>query len=128
MKLTRKNFSADFAETNWVSADNKKTKIKDLELGHLVNILNWIAIKSNKYPADLIENFTAYAFDIKFSLFSQGKPFPHLADNGKWVVMNPADGTCKVERPPAEYTEKVIERAKNEPGMKRLQTLVSRWK
>lgn len=117
-----------FEETTWTSADGKKIKIKDLELGHLVNILNWIRIKANKYPDSLIEDFTTYAYDIKFYLFAQNKPFPHLADNGKWVIMDPVDGKCSIERPPAEYTEAVIERAKENPGMERLQKLVERWK
>lgn len=118
----------EFGEAFWTSADGKRTKIKDLEIGHLVNILNWVAIKENKYPAHFVSDLTAHAYDIKFKLFSESKPFPHLADNGKWVLMDPKDGTCKVERPPAEYTEAVLELAKHRPGMKRLQTLVSRWK
>ena len=117
-----------FGEKTWTAADGKKTKIKDLEVGHLVNILNWIVIEKNAYPKDVINGLVAHAYDIKFRLFSNNKPFPHLADNGKWVIMNPLDGTCKIERPPADYTEAVMARAENEPGMKRLQTLVGRWK
>lgn len=120
--------TSDFGEKTWTTADGRKTKIKDLKVGHLVNILNWVQIEKNSYPKELIKGLIAHAYDIKFPLFSDNKPFPHLAENGKWVVMNPLDGTCKVERPPADYTDAVLARAKNEPGMKRLQTLVSRWK
>lgn len=94
----------EFLERSWRSADGRVIPIKDLELGHFVNILNWI--HSHMYSNDVREDFVRTANDRKFIGFSEGKPYPDLID-GQWVVVDPVTGNGEIIPPPVEYIDAV---------------------
>lgn len=114
----------NIGDLSWGSADGKQRKIKDLTLGHLVNILNWVNDTANAYPADFISAIEKYAGEQKFILFASKKPYPDRVD-GKWMIIDPKTGQGKIEAPPKRYIKKVRKiAASNTPG--RIKHLVER--
>jgi hypothetical protein len=91
-----------FLERTWRSADGRLIPVKDLDLGHFVNILNWI--HDHKYHKDTIADFVKVAADRKFVGFAEGTPYPDLID-GRWAVVDPDTGKGEIIPPPAEYSE-----------------------
>lgn len=116
----------NIGEMTWGAADGRRRQIKDLTLGHLVNVLNWINDPNNSYPQEFIQGMEKYATDQKFILFSSKKPYPDRID-GKWMIVDPVTGNCKIEEPPKRYVKKVRKLAAADNVAKRIKHLVDRW-
>ena len=96
----------DFREKEWGAADGRCIKIKDLELSHLVNIINWVHDHHSKYPDSVRKGMVAEAEYRKLGLFAEGKAYPRKVD-GKWKVYDPETKECVIVPPPADYIETV---------------------
>lgn len=95
-----------FREKEWGSADGRRIPIKDLGLGHLVNILNWVHDHHASYSDEIRRNMIAEAEYRKLNLFAQGKAYPREVD-GRWVVYDVKTKTCVIEKPPEDYIDAV---------------------
>lgn len=97
----------DFRERIWRTADGRGIPIKDMQLGHLVNVINWIADNETSYPEGLLENyFVREAHYRQLISFAEGKPYPGLVD-GRWMVIDPHTGSASIQKPPADYIDAV---------------------
>lgn len=96
----------EFREIEWGRADGTRVKIKDMDLGHLVNVLNWVHDHDRSYSDRTRQNFIAEAEYRKVFLFAESKPYPGLVD-GRWKVIDPATGEGSIIRPPDEYLDAV---------------------
>lgn len=97
--------SLDFREREWGAADGRRIKIKDMDLGHLVNVLNWVH-DHDRYSDDVRARFIAEAEYRKTFLFAEGKAYATKID-GRWKVVDPETGEGKIIPPPADYIEAV---------------------
>lgn len=97
--------SLDFREREWGTADGRRVKLKDMDLGHLVNVLNWVH-DHDRYSDDTRARFIAEAEYRKTFLFAEGKPYPTKID-GRWKVIDPETGDGKIIPPPNDYIEAV---------------------
>jgi hypothetical protein len=97
----------DFREREWGTADGRSIKIKDMDLGHLVNVLNWVH-DHDRYSDDTRARFIAEAEYRKTFLFAEGKPYATKID-GRWKVIDPETGAGTIIPPPADYVEAVKE-------------------
>lgn len=97
----------DFREREWGTADGRTVKLKDMDLGHLVNVLNWVH-DHDRYSSDTRERFVAEANYRKTFLFAEGKAYPAKVD-GRWRVLDPKTGESKIIPPPADYIDAVKE-------------------
>lgn len=95
----------EFREKEWGAADGRRIKIKDMDLGHLVNVINWVHDHPH-YPNSIREGMVAEAEYRKLSLFAEGKAYPRKVD-GKWTIYNPETKECAIVPPPADYIEAV---------------------
>ena len=93
-------------EMEWMSADGRRTKIKDMEVGHLVNVLNWITDNMPSYGFLIYNQLAAEAQYRQLPSFAEGREYPQFVD-GRWVVVFPQTGEKKVVPPPADYIEAV---------------------
>lgn len=93
-------------EKIWRTADGRSVAIKDMQLGHLVNVINWIIDNRESYPRSVLELMIAEAKYRQLSLFSEGKPYPQKMGKD-WKIVDPKTGTGHIEKPPAEYIESV---------------------
>lgn len=96
----------DFGETNWGTADGRRVKVKDMDLGHLVNVLNWVHDHHDRYPDHIRAGFVQQAEARKFELWAAKKPYPCLQD-GRWCIMDPKTGVSGLRIPPKKYIEAV---------------------
>lgn len=101
----------DFADTEWGRADGTRVRIRDMDVGHLVNVLNWVHDHRARYSDRIREGFVAHAKTLQLAGFMEGKPYPQLVD-GRWKVMDPVTGKSEIRPPPADY----IEAVKDKPG------------
>ena len=97
-----------FREIEWGSADGKRIKIKDLDDGHLVNILNWVKDRPKVYHTNTYENLIEEAAYRRVYLFAEGKAYPMFQD-GNWVLIDPDSGKSFTKPPPQEYYDKLAE-------------------
>lgn len=97
----------DFREREWGTADGRRVKVKDMDLGHLVNVLNWVH-DHDRFSDDTRARFVAEAEYRKTFLFAEGKAYAALID-GRWKVIDPETGDGKIIPPPADYIEAVKE-------------------
>lgn len=95
-----------FGETNWGTADGRKIKVKDMTLGHLVNVTNWVHDHHGRYPDHIREGFIQQVKARQFELFAAMKPYP-TREGDRWVIMDPKNGTTSVQMPPKKYIEAV---------------------
>ena len=93
-------------EKIWRSADGRHIAIKDMELSHLVNVINWINDNKESYPKQLLELMIAEANYRKTFLFADGKAYPQKMKL-RWEVIDPQTGKGYIEKPPDEYIEAV---------------------
>lgn len=96
----------------WGSVDGRVTKIKDMDVGHLVNCINWIKKhpENFKNPIKLHAELESYAKYISFFLFCDKKSYPLKNEqNGKWYIFNVESGKTEVHVPPKEYLDYVKE-------------------
>lgn len=93
-------------EKEWRTADGRTVKVKDMELGHLVNIINWILDNPMSYPRRILELMIAEATYRQTFLFAEGKAYPQKM--GKvWKLIDPQTGKGHIIPPPSEYIESV---------------------
>jgi len=85
----------EFRDTLWGSSDGRETPIKDLQIDHLVNILNWIIDRPRQYPPDLYGLIVQEAQYRKTIQFAAGEPIPYQADDGRWYLQDPAGDTLE---------------------------------
>ena len=107
-------------ERTWRTADGRSIAVKDMELSHLVNVINWVHDNHYSYPNHVRELMIAEANYRKMILFTEGKEYPQQV-NGKWQIMNPQTGKGRIEMPPAEYIEAVKENVGYQEMRKRTQ-------
>jgi len=96
----------------WESADGRTHRIKDINCGHLVNILNWINDHPDNYEDSegLYDDLEKYAKHIAYFLFCEKKAYPLKNDkNGRWYLFNPSSKKHTIQPPPPEYIEYVKE-------------------
>lgn len=95
----------------WRTADGRGIAIKDMELGHLVNVINWIADNPQSYNKSILDTMIAEANYRKVFLFAEAKSYPQCVGK-RWEIINPQTGKGYIEKPPADY----IEAVKDNPG------------
>jgi hypothetical protein len=99
-----------YREQFWRTADGRSVPIKDMDLGHLVNVINWITDNPASYTANTKHLMVAEAENRQPTLFAQGKPYPQQVDN-RWVIVDPATGKTGIVPPPKEYLDSVKDNA-----------------
>jgi hypothetical protein len=92
-------------EHPWASADGRVTKLKDMRLGHLVNVLNWVNDLPGRYQDTTKELLLREAEYRKFIGFSGKKPYPERID-GKWFMFDPKTGLTQTQAPPKYFLKK----------------------
>jgi hypothetical protein len=93
-------------EQSWRSADGRQIKIKDMDIGHLVNVINWVIDNKNSYPDSIRDLMVAEAQYRQLTLFAEGKAYPQRIDN-RWVLIDPVTGKKGIIPPPKEYLDNV---------------------
>ena len=111
----------DFREQEWGTADGRRLPIKEMTLGHLVNVLNWVNDHSKSYSDRIRDTMRKEAEYRKLFLFAEGKPYPGLVD-GVWKVIDPQTGTGSIIKPPDDY----IEAVKDNPAYQRMSEAVKK--
>jgi hypothetical protein len=104
----------------WRTADGRGIAVKDMTLGHLVNVVNWVHDNPFSYPLQIRELMVAEARYRQTILFAEGAEYPQLVD-GVWKIINPKTGVGKIEKPPKEYVEGVKDNAAYQAMSKRTQ-------
>lgn len=97
-------------ETTWRTADGRGIPVKDMELGHLVNVVNWILDNRESYRQSVLDLMVAEADYRKVFLFAEGKPYPQKVGK-RWKIVDPQTGKGSIEKPPADYLEAVKDNA-----------------
>jgi hypothetical protein len=93
-------------EKIWRSANGVPFAIKDMDLGHLVNVINWIADNEGRYNPSTLELMIAEAEYRQPELFSAGQAYPQKCGN-RWEVIDPTTGQGHIVPPPAEFIDAV---------------------
>lgn len=93
-------------EKTWRTADGRGIMVKDMTLGHLVNVINWVHDNKMSYSKSTRDLMIAEAKYRQTLLFAEGKEYPQLV-NGAWKIINPKTGVGKIEKPPVDYIKKV---------------------
>lgn len=93
-------------EKMWHTADGRGIAVKDMTLGHLVNVLNWVLDNPLSYPAHVYTLMEAEARYRQTILFADKQPYPQLV-NDRWRVINPETGKGFIVPPPKEYIQSV---------------------
>lgn len=107
-------------EKTWRTADGRSIMLKDMELSHLVNVVNWVSDNEISYTRSIRDLMIAEAKYRQLILFTEGKEYPQLVD-GKWKIVNPKTGVGRIEKPPKEYIEAVKDNAAYQAMSKRTQ-------
>lgn len=95
-----------FRERWWRTADSRSIQIKDMEDGHLVNVINWIIDNRESYTQDILDSMISEAKYRQVLLFAEGKTYPQKVGR-RWKLVDPQTGVGKIEKPPADYIEAV---------------------
>ena len=93
-------------EKTWRTADGRGIAIKDMTLGHLVNVINWVHDNRESYGQGIRELMVAEAQYRQILLFAEGMPYPQKIGNS-WKIIDPQTGVGKIEKPPEDYIESV---------------------
>ena len=107
-------------EKTWRTADGRSVPVKDMTLGHLVNVINWILDNPRSYPASALNLMESEARYRQTILFSQGVSYPQVIGD-RWKIVDPKTGVGKIEKPPKEYLESVKDNAAYQHMSKRTQ-------
>ena len=89
--------------TTWTSYDGRETLVKDLDVRHLVNILNHIIEANGKckdvnaYPSHLNEFLTGEARYRIMTGFAANIGIPKQLDDGTWTVVNQTPEEKRIE-------------------------------
>lgn len=95
-------------EDIWWTATGIPIKLKDLEVSHLVNILNWILDNKSSYSLSDYVKVEAEATYRQTTLFAERMPYPQKIGK-RWKVVDPITGEGTIVPPPPEYIEAVKE-------------------
>ena len=90
----------------WRTADGRHVAINEMDLGHLVNVINWILDNRKSYPERILKAMIKEAEARQLVLFARGEPYPQKFHNG-WKVVDPKTGRGDIIPPPADYIEAV---------------------
>lgn len=97
----------EFREITWGTADGRRVQLKEMEIGHLVNVLNWVhdhdGLYSDRVKAALIKE----AEYRRIFAFAEGLPYPMISNTGRWEVIDPKTGKGSIIKPSKEYLEAV---------------------
>ena len=93
-------------DKTWRTADGRGIPIKDMQLGHLVNVINWVMDNRDSYTRDILDVMVAEANYRKTSLFAQGQNYPQKIGS-RWRVIDAQTGIGAIEKPPQDYIEAV---------------------
>jgi hypothetical protein len=93
-------------EQLWYSADGRSVKIKDMTIGHLVNVINWVSDNKDSYPMSTLDVMIAEAEYRQLTLFAEAKAYPQVINN-RWVLIDPKTGKKGIIPPPKEYLDSV---------------------
>jgi hypothetical protein len=93
-------------EKIWRTADGRGIAVKDMQLGHLVNVINWVLDNPLSYPLHVRELMIAEANYRKTFLFAEGKAYPQQLGR-RWKIIDPQTGDASIEKPPQDYIENV---------------------
>ena len=93
----------DFREMLWGSQDGRKTPIKDLDIGHLVNILNWVKARPTAYPGELYPMLVQEANYRKMMQFVAGDQIPRLGEDGLWYLTDSTTGDLVTPQSKTDY-------------------------
>jgi hypothetical protein len=93
-------------ERVWRTADGRGIAVKDMQLGHLVNVINWVLDNSDSYPNSILNTMVAEANYRKLILFAEGKDYPQQVGS-RWKVIDAKTGNGSIQKPPADYIEAV---------------------
>lgn len=107
-------------EKVWRTADGRGIAVKDMQLGHLVNVINWVLDNNDSYPPSILKVMVAEANYRKLLLFAEGKDYPQKIGR-RWKVINAKTGVGGIEKPPADYIENVKDNAAYQAMSKRTQ-------
>lgn len=107
-------------EKVWRTADGRGIPIKDMQLGHLVNVINWIMDNADSYPKSILTLMVAEANYRKLFLFAEGRDYPQKVGR-RWKVIDAKTGVGGIEKPPADYIEAVKDNAAYQNMSKRTQ-------
>ena len=92
--------------TTWRTADGRSVPIKDMDLGHLVNVINWIIDNREVYPKNVLDVMIEEANYRKVFLFAEGRDYPRKVGK-RWKIINAETGKGGIEKPPEDYIEAV---------------------
>lgn len=100
--------SADlnFREITWGTADGRRVRLKEMEIGHLVNVLNWVHDHDGLYSERVKESLIKEAEYRRLFSFTNNDYYAGLID-GRWKVIDPRTGEGHILAPPEEYIEAV---------------------
>ena len=101
--------------TSWRTADGRSVPIKDMDLGHLVNVINWIIDNREVYTKNVLDAMIAEAKYRQTILFAEGKDYPQRVGK-RWKIINAETGAGSIEKPPEDY----IEAVKDNPAYTRM--------
>jgi hypothetical protein len=107
----------DIGNIKWRTANGQTLRIKDMEIGHLVNSINWVYKHQRDFDPSLHGYLEEYAKHISYFLFCDRKPYPYKKDN-KWYIFDTTSGKLTHEKPPAEYIEYIKEHESDNPRFK----------
>lgn len=96
----------NFRSRAWGTADGRKVLLKDMDLGHLVNVLNWTNDHDGLYGNSIKEDLAKEADYRKVFLFAEGKPYAGII-NGRWMIIDPNTGEGSIQKPSDEYINAV---------------------
>ena len=107
-------------DKSWRTADGRSIAVRDMELGHLVNVINWINDNRDSYPKSTLDLMIAEAKYRQLLLFAEGNPYPQKMGRA-WKIVDPKTGTGRIERPPEDYIEAVKDNSAYQSMSKRTQ-------
>lgn len=111
----------DFRERTWGTADGRRVRFCDMDLGHLVNVLNWVTDHDGRYPSRVVEDLTKEAEYRRVFSFANCEPYAGFIDN-RWKIIDPKSGKTTIQKPPKEY----IEAVKDHPGYQEMSAWVQK--
>lgn len=109
----------DFRERAWGTADGRRVLLKDMDIGHLVNVLNWVHDHDGVYGSSIKEDLIKEAEYRRLFAFTSNEQYAGLVDN-RWKVIDPGTGESTILPPPADY----IEAVKDDPNYQRMREWV----
>lgn len=96
----------DFREIKWGTANGRRIRLKEMEIGHLVNVLNWVHDHDGVYSERVKEALIKEAEYRRLFAFNESKEYAGKID-GRWAVINPITGEGCILKPPDDYIEAV---------------------